>query len=139
MVKCIGTCRLTKDLGELRYTTSGKAVAELNVAINNGKDDTTFLNLVAFGKLAENCKQYLGKGSLIEVEFVIKNNNYKNNEDKMVYKEQYILNEVRFLSSNKKEMEKEENSHYEFKNGIPEEMFQEPYGMYPTGNDDLPF
>jgi single-strand DNA-binding protein len=111
MVKAIGVCRLTKDLEELRYTTSGKAVAELNVAINNGKDDTTFLKLVAYGKLAELCKQYLSKGSLIEVEFIIKNNNYKNNEGKMVYKEQYILNEVRFLSSNKKEAEKEEESY----------------------------
>jgi single-strand DNA-binding protein len=111
MVKAIGVCRLTKDLEELRYTTSGKSVAELNVAINNGKDDTTFLKLVAYGKLAELCKQYLSKGSLIEVEFVIKNNNYKNNEGKMVYKEQYILNEVRFLSANKKEVEKEEESY----------------------------
>jgi single-strand DNA-binding protein len=124
MVKCIGTCRLTKDLGELRYTTTGKAVAELNVAINNGKDDTTFLNLTAFGKLAELCKQYLNKGSLIEVEFVIKNNNYKNNEGKMVYREQYILNELRFLSTNKKETEKEEES------WTPSEV---------TFGDDLPF
>ena len=120
MVKCIGTCRLTKDLEELRYTTSGKAVAELNVAINNGKDDTTFLKLVAYGKLAELCKQYLSKGSLIEVEFVIKNNNYQNSEGKMVYKEQYILNEVRFLSSNKKEAEKEEESYV-----IPEDTYQD--------------
>lgn len=110
MVKCIGTCRLTKDIDDIRYTTSGKAVAELNVAINNGKDDTTFLNLVAFGKLAELCKQYLSKGSLIEVEFVIKNNNYINKEGKTVYKEQYILNEMKFLSTNRKEVEKEEES-----------------------------
>lgn len=110
MVKCIGTCRLTKDVENIRYTQSGKEIVTLNVAINNGKDDTTFLNLVAFGKLAELCKQYLSKGSLIEIEFVIKNNNYKNNEGKMIYREQYILNEVRFLSANKKEVEKEEES-----------------------------
>jgi single-strand DNA-binding protein len=110
MVKCIGVCRLTKDVENIRYTQSGKEIVTLNVAINNGKDDTTFLNLTAFGKLAELCKQYLNKGSLIEVEFVIKNNNYKNNEGKMVYKEQYIINEVRFLSTNKKEVEKEEES-----------------------------
>jgi single-strand DNA-binding protein len=109
MVKCIGVCRLTKDIENIRYTANGKAVIELNVAINNGKDDTTFLNLVAFGKLAELCNQYLSKGSLIEVEFTIKNNNYKNKEGKTVYREQYILNEVRFLSTNKKEVEKEES------------------------------
>ena len=127
MVKCIGTCRLTKDLEELRYTTTGKAVAELNVAINNGKDDTTFLKLVAYGKLAELCKKYLSKGSLIEVEFVIKNNNYQNSEGKTVYKEQYILNEVRFLSSNKKEIEKEEESYIT------------PVDNYTDNFSDLPF
>ena len=127
MVKAIGTCRLTKDLEELRYTTTGKAVAELNVAINNGKDDTTFLKLVAYGKLAELCKKYLSKGSLIEVEFVIKNNNYQNSEGKTVYKEQYILNEVRFLSSNKKEIEKEEESYIT------------PVDNYTDNFSDLPF
>ena len=108
MIKCIGTCRLTKEI-EMRYTANEKAVATLNVAINNGKDDTTFLNLIAFGKLAEICTQYLGKGSLIEVIFTIKNNNYKDKEGKTVYRESYILEDVKFLSSNKKEAQKEED------------------------------
>ena len=92
----------------MRYTANEKAVATLNVAINNGKDDTTFLNLVAFGKLAEICTQYLNKGSLIEVVFTIRNNNYKDKDGKTVYKESYILEDVKFLSSNKKEAQKEE-------------------------------
>lgn len=109
MVKCIGVCRLTKEI-DIRYTANEKAVATLSVAINNGKDDTTFLNLVAFGKLAEICTQYLSKGSLIEVIFVIKNSNYKDKDGKMIYRENYILEDVKFLSSNKKETEKEESS-----------------------------
>ena len=35
---CAG--RITKDI-ELKYTTSNKAIAELSLAVNNGKDDTT--------------------------------------------------------------------------------------------------
>ena len=34
---CVG--RITKDI-ELRYTPSNKAVVEIPLAVNNGKDDT---------------------------------------------------------------------------------------------------
>lgn len=125
MVKCIGTCRLTKEV-EIRYgQTNNVPIANLNVAINNGKDDTTFLNLVAFGKLAEICTQYLNKGSLIEVIFTIKNNNYKDKDGKTVYKESYILEDVKFLSSNKKEAQQDEDA-----------LFTESYD---NTDDELPF
>ena len=58
MVKCIGTCRLTKNVELRSGQTNNVPIATINVAINNGKDDTTFLNLVAFGKLAEICDNY---------------------------------------------------------------------------------
>lgn len=129
MIKCIGTCRLTKEI-DIRYTANEKAVATMNVAINNGKDDTTFLNLVAFGKLAEICTQYLNKGSLIEVIFTIKNNNYKDKDGKTVYRESYILEDVKFLSSNKKDAQKEEDA------------FIDPYqafGIDNNSDNELPF
>ena len=44
--------RIVKDI-ELRYTPSNKAVVEISLAVNNGKDDTTFIRLTAFDKLAE--------------------------------------------------------------------------------------
>lgn len=126
MIKCIGTCRLTKNV-ELRYgQTNNVPIATMNVAINNGKDDTTFLNLVAFGKLAEICDKYLSKGSLIEVIFVIQNSNYTNKDGKTVYRESYILEDVKFLSSNKKEAQKEE-----------EALFSQNF--MPSYDDDLPF
>ena len=127
MVKCIGVCRLTKDV-ETRYTTDEKAVATLNVAINNGKDDTTFLNLVAFGKLAEICTQYLSKGSLIQVVFVIKNSNYKDKDGKTVYRESYILENVEFLSASKKDAQKEEDA-----------LFESAEFQVSNSDDDLPF
>ena len=127
MVKGIGVCRLTKDV-ETRYTADGKAVATLSVAINNGKDDTTFLNLVAFGKLAEICTQYLGKGSLIEVIFVIKNSNYKDKDGKTVYRESYILENVEFLSASRKDAQKEEDA-----------LFESAEFQVSNSDDDLPF
>ena len=101
MVKCVGTCRLTKDVQKIGYTATGKLIIAMSVAIDNGKNDTTFIELIAFSRLAEICEQYLAKGSLIEVEFIIRNNNYKNKDGKAVYKERYVLNQVHFLNSKK--------------------------------------
>ena len=61
---------------ELRYTPSGAAVADMRLAVSRRyttqsgekREDTCFLNVVVWGKSAENCSQYLDKGSPILVE-----------------------------------------------------------------------
>lgn len=66
---------LTAD-PELRYTASGSAVATFRMAVNRTfrdadgelKDDTQFINVVAWGKTAETCTQYLSKGRGVLVE-----------------------------------------------------------------------
>jgi single-strand DNA-binding protein len=66
---------LTKD-PELRYTPSGTAVITLRIAVNTPfKDksgqlqkDTCFINVVAWGHMAENCNQYLQKGRQVLVD-----------------------------------------------------------------------
>jgi len=52
---------ITKDI-ELKTTTGGKKVASFGIAINEGKDKTTFLNCVAWEKTAELLEQYCSKG-----------------------------------------------------------------------------
>lgn len=66
---------LTKD-PELRYTPQGTAVVTLRIAVNTPfKDksgqlqkDTCFVNVIAWGRIAENCNQYLQKGRQILVD-----------------------------------------------------------------------
>ncbi len=66
---------LTRD-PELRQTPNGQAVCSFGVATNRywtGKDGTKqesaeFHNVVAWGKLAEICSQYLNKGRKVYVE-----------------------------------------------------------------------
>lgn len=96
---------------ELRYTNNNIAITELNLAINNKKDDTTFLMIKLFNKNAENCNEYLKKGDLIAVEGNIKNNNYEDEEGKVHYRTDFIGNKVEFLSMNKKDT-KEEKQDY---------------------------
>jgi single-strand DNA-binding protein len=67
--------RLTRD-PELRYTPSGTAVCNLRLASSRRyrdksgewQDDSTFVNVVTWSRTAENCGEYLKKGSAVLVE-----------------------------------------------------------------------
>ncbi len=65
---------LTRD-PEVRYTPNGAAVASFAVAVNRKykqgeetREEVSYIDIVVFGKQAENCGQYLNKGdgALIE-------------------------------------------------------------------------
>ena len=65
---------LTRD-PELRYTPSGTAVSTFGLAVNRKykqndewTDDVCYVDIVSFGKQAENCTEYLSKGSLVFIE-----------------------------------------------------------------------
>lgn len=68
--------RITKDL-ELRYTKENKAVLDFVIAINNGKDDTSYVKLTSFGSVAELMAKYCKKGDLVGVQGLIKNHNWE--------------------------------------------------------------
>jgi len=61
---------------EMRYTPSGQAVTNFNVATNrrytssdgNQVDETTWFRVSTWGKQAEICNQYLKKGNKVLVE-----------------------------------------------------------------------
>jgi single-strand DNA-binding protein len=58
------TARLGAD-PEMKYTSNGKAVTELRVAVagaGNTFDDAGWFSCTAWDKLAEICNQYLTKG-----------------------------------------------------------------------------
>lgn len=73
------TIILVGNLGrdpEMRYTPSGQAVTNLNVASNrqyttsdgNPVKETIWFRISTWGKTAENCNQYLKKGSKVLIE-----------------------------------------------------------------------
>jgi single-strand DNA-binding protein len=71
--------RLTFD-PELRYAPSGSAVTELRLAVNRGwtgrdgerKEETLFIDITVWDRQAENCCQYLKKGSQVHIEGALK-------------------------------------------------------------------
>ncbi len=73
--KVILVGNLTRD-PDLRALPSGAAVCELGLAVNRRftnsagqeQDETCFVDIVVWGRTAENCKQYLEKGSQVLIE-----------------------------------------------------------------------
>ena len=52
----------------MRYTTDGKPVTTFSVAVSERKDETMWVRVSTWNKLAETCNQYLHKGSRVLVE-----------------------------------------------------------------------
>lgn len=72
--KVIQLGNLTRD-PEVRYTPGGTAVASFAIAVNRRykqgdevKDEVSYFDVVAFGKTAENCGQYLNKGDSVLID-----------------------------------------------------------------------
>ena len=94
---------LTKD-PELRYTPNGAAVSTLRMAVNTrykqgeeNKEETLFIDVVVFGKQAENCSQYLSKGGQVLVEGRLQERRWES-DGQQKNKFEVIAQNVRFLS-----------------------------------------
>ncbi len=78
---------LTRD-PELRYTPQGTAVSTIRIAVNRNfkdragenKQETCFINLVAWSNLAEVCNQYLHKGKPVFVEGILQSRNWQDSQ-----------------------------------------------------------
>lgn len=103
------TGRLTKDI-ELRRTTSGKTCTSFTLAVNRNKQETDFINCVAWNHEAESLEKYTKKGSLIGIEGRIQTRNYDDKNGKKVY-----ITEV--LVRNKTFLEKSEQNTSDFNKG----------------------
>ena len=90
------TGRLTKDI-ELRRTTSGKTCTSFTLAVNRNKQETDFINCVAWNNLAELLEKYTRKGSQIGVDGRIQTRNYDDRNGKKVYITEVLVNSISFL------------------------------------------
>jgi single-strand DNA-binding protein len=94
--------RLTKDV-EVRYATDGQtAIAKFTLAVDrtfkkDGQPSADFLPIIVFGKSAENCGKYIGKGRLVGVSGRIQTRSWDDTEGKKHYATEIIADEVDFL------------------------------------------
>ena len=91
---------LTKDV-ELRYTTDQKPIARFSIAVNDGYGEnqrTSYINIVVFGKQAENADRFLSKGSKVGVTGRIQTGSYEK-DGRTVYTTDIIANNVEYLNT----------------------------------------
>ena len=106
MNKAIIVGKLGRD-PELRYTQNGTAVVNLSVATDESYKDsqgqvqkqTEWHKINAFGKTAENCGKYLGKGSTVLVEGSIQTRKWQDKEGQDRYSTEIKAMRVQFLDS----------------------------------------
>ena len=90
---------------DLRFTTSGKAVADLRVATSRrftdsqgvSKEETQWHRVVVWGKQAENCKKFLSKGKKVAIEGRLQHRQFEKDGQKR-YISEVVAEEVQFLS-----------------------------------------
>jgi single-strand DNA-binding protein len=96
---------LTRD-PELRYTPSGTAIAKFSIAVNRKykaddqqREETSFFDIVFFGKQAEVCGEYLKKGRGVLVEGRLQQNRWETDEGQKRSKVEVVGNTFQFIGS----------------------------------------
>ena len=120
-----------------RFTPSGQAVANFTLATDESFKDksgerqkrTEWHRIVAWGKLAEICQQYLAKGSLVYVEGKIQSREWEDKRDgskKTAY--EIVIQTMRMLEGKRKDRQEGQRE-------------VEPEEAIPTENKDdwIPF
>jgi len=90
---------------ELRYTPSGRPVTSFSVATTrtwtnaNGerREETEWFNVVAWGSLAEICKQHLRKGQQVYIEGRLQTRGWEDRDGRKHYRTELVAQEMILL------------------------------------------
>jgi single-strand DNA-binding protein len=112
---------------EMRYTSSGKPVTTFSVAANrtwssasgDRHEETEWFTIVAWGNLAEICKQHLSKGSQVYVEGRLQTRRWEDTEGKKHASVEIVAGEMIQLGDRKEASGAQQN--------------------YPTVEEEYPF
>ncbi len=111
--------RLTRD-PELRYTPgNGVPVATFTLAVDRpftnqqGERDADFINIVTWRKLAENCANYLKKGSLTAVTGRLQIRSYDDSQGVRRKVSEVVADNVRFLDRGGRSSDQSKNADFE--------------------------
>lgn len=136
--------RLTRD-PELRYIpNSGQAVSTFSLAIdkNLSKDKkqemesknqptADFVNIVVWGRVAENCANYLRKGRLVGIQGRIQSGSYTAKDGSKRYTTDVVAQTVEFLEWGDTKKDNGNDNKADDYGGFED--------FHPIGNDDIPF
>lgn len=127
---------------ELRNTNGGTTVCNFSLAINERKkiggewqDHTEWVNVVVFGKTAENCNQYLAKGRQALVEGRLQTRKWEK-DGVTRYSTEVIADRVQFVGGGERREQSSEK--------LPAPPKPSPYQVQDEAqlgfqDDDIPF
>jgi len=121
---------------EMRYTPSGKPVTTFTVAVSrswNSADgerhsETEWFNVVAWGNLAEICKQYLTKGQQVYIEGRLQTRRWDDKEGNKHTNIEVVANEMMMLGDRRDHNNSQSSPDSDMAEGTPE-----------TNEDEFPF
>lgn len=101
---------LTRD-PELRYIPSGTAVANFGLATNRiyttqdgeRKEDVCFVDIVTWARTAENCANYLTKGSPVFIEGRLQYRSWETDDGQKRSKLEVVADRVQFLGGRRED------------------------------------
>ena len=135
--------RLTRD-PELRYIAgNGTPVASFTVAVDreySKEKITDFIDVQVWGKQAENCANYIGKGSLGGVQGSLQIDTYKTQTGETRKAARVNANRVQFLDNKNKSGNSYQNQSFDSNfepNFQPTEL--DPQGFHAIDDDEIPF
>ena len=132
--QCSFIGRLGKDV-ELRVTPAGDSVASFSIACDwktKKSEGVEWVNISVFGKLAELCGQYIGKGSQVFVQGRMKTDKYEDKSGVTKYSTKIAADTIQFLGGKAKET----GNIVPIKTQKVTDPYSTPFDDMP---DDLPF
>ena len=90
---------------EMRFTPNGNPVTSFRIATNRmyttpdgeRKQETEWFSVVVWGKLAEQCNQFLTKGRLVYAEGRLSTRSWEGQDGQKRYRTEVVANQVSFL------------------------------------------
>jgi len=121
---------------EMRYTPSGRPVTTFTVAVSRSwntvdgerHNETEWFNIVAWGNLAEICKQYLNKGQQVYIEGRLQTRRWDDKEGVKHTSVEIVANEMMMLGDRR-----------EHANNVPGSEAISDDSEMATNEDEFPF
>ena len=135
-----GIGNIGKD-NDVKFSSSGTAVLSQSIGVRRpfknkqtGEYETDWVNLVFFGKTAENFANFTRKGSKVGIEGRIQSRNYENQQGQRVYVTEVVVNQFHLLDSKNSQSNGQNNNNqgnngFNMQDGKPVDI----------SADDLPF
>ena len=137
---------LTRDV-ELRYSSSGMAIAKFGLATNRSYKDTTtgelkqevmFIDITVFGRSAEIANQYLKKGRRVLIEGRLVFDQWIDSSGQKRSKHSIVADKVQFMDSK----ESSANVNQTYNNQPQQQQMQQQKNNIPSidiDDDEIPF